>query len=195
MILRKSIQFFIAIAAIAWWVGSLFLQTSNIYPYNNLLLSYSSLSLMALIVLLVVHDLIVFRSAKQVLDFLPATKRRAPSLEELGSAKLWRSLPKWIIACTTLWILMTYAMLSSFTFPHMNEVITEYIKKDKKSSNKIGVIKGFGFYKGGTSFTSQDSSHFDLTIRVYGSNGNFPLKISIDKKHESYQIKSLHILR
>ncbi|MFN8255674.1 MAG: hypothetical protein U0W24_08305 [Bacteroidales bacterium] len=195
MKLRKSIHLLIGLTVLGWWLGTFLLQLLNIYPFNTIVLTYSASGLIVLIILLIIHDLIKFKSIKYVMDFFPDIKGESPTMEEWTSGKVWKSFPKWITALTVLWVIMTYTMVSSFTFPSMNTTITEFIKRDSFVSERIGDVKGFGFFKGGSSFTSKDSVHLELTIRVYGSNGNFPLEVIVDKQNETYKISEIKILR
>lgn len=195
MSLRKIIHLLIAFALIGWWLGTFLFQLLDIYPYNNLILSYSSLGLIALTFLLAIHDLIVFKSLEYFMDFFPDTKGEFPTLEEWASARVWKSLPQWVTACTVFWVLLTYSTFPQFSFPSMNSLIKEYINNDSLSSSRIGEVKGFSFYKGGSGFSSIDTLPMELTIRVYGSKGNFPLEVTINKKSETYNISKLLILK
>ena len=173
----------------------------NIYPYNNLVLYYSSLGLLSLIILLALHDLIVFKNISRILNFFPDIKgipgmiEKFPSLEEWASAKTWKSLPKWITAVTLVWVCFSYALSSTFSVPEMNKSLTEYINKDSVIYSRIGTVKGFSFFKGGSSTTTTDSTHLELTIRVYGEKGNFPLEVFIDRRNGNNAIRRMTMLR
>jgi hypothetical protein len=191
---RKIIVFLIGITVVAYLTGIFLLQMLNIYPINNLVLTCSSIGLIALVFLLAIFDYIAVKSLNRVFDFFPDIEGEAPSIAEWTSKKTWRSLPNWITALTVLSVTIIYSMTVTFSFPEMDKRITEYIHNDSILYMRTGEVKGFSFFRGGEATSSDQLFHMDLNIRVYAKNGSFPLKVLVDKVEDNYIINKVTIL-
>jgi len=63
--------------------------------------------------------------------------------------------------------------------------------QDSATSARTGTIKGYSLLRTSDTYTNGDAARIDLSIRVYGTNGNFPLKVLMNEKNNVYTIKNI----
>ena len=192
--IRIILRILIGLSALGWWIGACYLQILDIYPYNYFLLYYSSFFCVFLAFLLAVHDWIKYKSLNNFFDFYPDIAGSEPTIKEWFSKKVWRSAPKWYVAVTIIWVIINFSFRNIYSFPNMEKNLTETINNDEYLKSQIGKVKGYGYFRGGLLTTNSDSLHLDLTIRVYGQKGNFPLEVTVDKENIFFKIKKIEIL-